>query len=54
MLTFHRKWEVIANATSNDLPPLGEFVYTPEWAELQQTAEETLSIFMERGKLQED
>ena len=50
---YGRAWEVVAAATPGETPSLEEFIGTPEWRRLKQTAEEALSVFQRRGVFEE-
>ncbi|MCB8928796.1 MAG: hypothetical protein H6652_24600 [Ardenticatenaceae bacterium] len=51
---FHRIWEDVAQNTPNPLPSLVETLKLPKWKQLREAAEETLVVFLDRGKLSED
>ena len=50
---YGRSWEAVAAATPEEIPSLEEFIGTPEWRRLKQTAEEALSVFQRRGVFEE-
>lgn len=50
---YGRTWEAVAAATPKDMPSLKEFIGTPEWERLKQTAEEALDVSQRRGVFEE-
>ena len=51
---FYKTWGDVAQNTPNPLPPLEETLKLTKWKELREAAEETLVVFLDRGKLSED
>jgi hypothetical protein len=51
---YYDAWNVVADALSDDFPPLAEVQSLPEWSDLREVAQATLAVFNRRGRLSED
>jgi hypothetical protein len=51
---FHEILEYVSDSTPDPMPPLADTLRIAEWTELRGAAKETLLVFRQRGKLQEN